>query len=377
MRYKIFSQITNLMKMNWRINILTLLSLITHHYLFLDRNILSSGDWVYYFKESSNSLGNYLLYLQSYGFGIVMPLPNNFPFYIISKLFFDLNLNWDIFTRIIFLFPIIFFTPIFSYLCFSSILKNSNAAFISTLVYIFNTFFLKLQLDWITYASIWWILPLCFLLIKEWYTTKKIYILPILALVLSISIILEIRIAINIFIFISLQSLIYSTFYPEINRRLKYFIAVMLTITIGVLIHSFWILPVKFGGLFDSLVEYADNKPFLSFYHLSDVLTLHSYQWANNLVYEPFINQKIDPQLYIIPLLAFLGIYSSLKSKNICKEDKILVLITLVIFTFLSKQEQPPLPNLYRWMYNHIPLFNLYRESSKFIVMVAFTLSIL
>src|SRR5215467_1522580 len=122
---------------------------------FFDWNVLNGGDWVFHFDQQLSTISHFGIYYGAFNFGEVSAFPNNWIFYQLYVFLSFCHINWDAGTRILFLVPIVFCTPYFSYLFFRDFLKNDLASFFAASIYSFNTFFLKLQLDDLTYGYIW------------------------------------------------------------------------------------------------------------------------------------------------------------------------------------------------------------------------------
>jgi hypothetical protein len=353
--------------------ILLVISFISHSYLFFDRNYLNWGDWIHVPNASLITMYDFKLWLGYYNFGDVMFFPNNLPFYwLASYLYTQYGINWDLFTRIVFLFPIIFFTPVSFYIFIKKIIDSPFICFITTSVYSFNTFFLKLQLDWLTYAYIWWILPLVVYCYLSYDDTEDPTYLIYNSILVGISFIFEIRIAIILLVFISL--FIFLKNLTNIKSiKYKKIVLYFGSIAVAICLNLFWILPFS-SSISSDVMSLASESVFTPFFSLAEVITLKSYQWTGNLIYEAFNIQKVETRFYLLPLIILLGVLLI----NVKKNKIFLTLFSLyLIFVFLAKQNNPPFGFIYVWLFKYIPLFNMYRESSKFIIIVAFTSSTL
>jgi len=358
--------------------ILLVISALSHWYIFFDLKLLSSGDWVFFFNSQAKTTLGFILYISSFDFGSISAFSNNWIFYMLFFLSSHLfGFTWDIFTRVIFLIPIVFLTPIFSFLLFRKVFKNNLTAFFSACIYSFNTFFLKLQLDWITYAFIWWLLPALFLSMINYLETKKNNYLIYNALLVFLGLVFELRIMILVLVFLTLFQIIFLITCPEhIKEKVKSSFYILLSIILGFLGHAYWIIPIKFSNIFGEVMNYASPNPFVSFYNIIDALTLHMYSWSYNFVMEPFIRQPVECRHFLIPIFAILGIVYAITQKiKIQKHILIFFMIVLPLFIFLGKQELKPFPNIYGWLFQHLLLFNLYRESGKFFILFALPLS--
>ena len=354
---------------------LIFISLISHWYLFFDLKILNYGDWSYYSNSQLGMLKNYSMYISPEGFGTQMVFPNNWIFYLMYYILGLIKLSWDISTRILFLLPIVVLTPVFSYLLFFKISRNNIIAFASASLYSFNTFFLKLQLDHITYAFLWWILPALLLSTLCFVETKNKRYLVFNALLVFIAIVYEIRVAIIIIVFLFLFQIFYLIFNKgNAKTKIKNSLFLFFSYIFGILFHLYWIIPVfKQINSPNSIMSFASDEVFVPFYDILDSMTIHQYSWYNNYVLEPFVKQPIELRYFLIPLFFLLGIiyFDNLKIYKKIKNFFLFFLLILLISIFLGKQQNSPLGNVYIWLFNNVPFFNLYRESSKFFILIA------
>jgi len=197
----------NKLRKNWHVCLLISIAFFSHWYLFFDPNILTTGDWAFYYNSQAHTLSNFNIYLSSFNLGTIMPTPTNWVFLSLFSLLTKIHISWNVFERIFFLIPIIFFTPLSSFFLLKKITNNKLIAFYASCLYSFNTFFLRLQMDWLTYAFIWWILPLLLLCVIEYLDNNdNIYLLSI-SFLTFIGIVSEIRIAILVLSFLSIFSL--------------------------------------------------------------------------------------------------------------------------------------------------------------------------
>jgi len=368
------------LKRNWHLLSLLTFSLISHWYIFFDSNILNAGDWVYTPFYFLRQLLSYSLWNAHSGLGTVMAFGSNMVFYWLASFLANVSVvfSWDVFTRVFFLVPIVFLTPIFSFLLFKKITNNNLIAFFSACIYSFNTFFLKLHLDWITYAFIWWILPALFLNTLNYLESKNKKYLIYNVLLVFLGFIYELRIMILVLIFLSFFQIVYLVFNSScLKIKFKNVLFVMVSFFTGILGHSFWLIPLRSANIFNEVISRVSPYPFNSFYDILDVFTLHMYSWSKNLVLSPFIKQPIEPRHFLIPLIGLIGLITF---KKLFKSEKgklffAFFSLSLVIFMFLGKQEFEPFGGVYNWLFQNFPLFNLYRESSKFFILVALPLS--
>jgi len=373
-------KISSFIKQYWHLFLLSIISFISHWYVFFDNKILNAGDWVYVPFSLLKQLIGYSLWNSYNNLGTIIPFAPNMVFYWFASILANILpfYSWDIFTRLFFLVPMVFLTPLFSFLLFRKIFKSDLIAFYSACIYSLNTFFLKLQLDNITYAFIWWILPALFLSILNYLETKRNTYLIYNALLVFLGFVYELRIMILVLVFLSLFQIIYLLLYDEsLKVRIKNSFYILISLFLGILGHAFWLIPLKYGNIRDEVMSKAAASPFASFYDILDAFTLHMYSWSHNIVLESFIRQPIEFRHFLIPLFAIIGVISF---RTLFKRKKdtlyfIFFAISLIFCIFLGKQAFEPFKGFYGWAFYNVPLFNLYRESSKFFILIALSLA--
>jgi len=372
-------KIINFIKKNVHLFILLFISFASHWYIFFDFKILNQGDWLYIPRELLKKLLFYSQWNSHFNLGGVIGLSPNMVFFWVASFLANVFsfFSWDIFTRIFFLVPIVFLTPLFSFLLFKKIFKNGLISFFSSCLYCFNTIFLKIQLDFLTYGFIWWVLPALFLSVLNYLETQKNKYLVFNALLVFIGIAYEIRIMILVLIFLLLFQVIYLIINNnQLLKKIKDNSIIVISYGVGILMHSFWLIPMMVGLSSDIMAQVASGI-FASYFDILDAFTLHMYSWSHNLAMEPFFRQPIELRYFLIPIIAIIGI---IVFKKLFKNGKhnlyfIFFGISLLIFVFLGKQELAPFGEFYTWAFHNIPLFNLYRESLKFFILIALSLS--
>lgn len=359
--------------------LLLVISAISHWYVFFDTGILSSGDWIYVPKESLVDRIAHGVWSPHTNLGVVMTMAPNLAYYALASLLQGIipAMTWDLFTRIFFLIPIIFLTPLFSFLFFKKMTQNFLISMSASLLYTFNTIFLKLQLDFLTYASVWWILPALLLVTYKPIDTNSARSTIYIMLLCTIGYILEIRVMIIILVFVGIASMFFSWInrgnVASIFKRLSVF---LLGVFGSVLLSTFWIIPL-FTSTAQSTFSRASKNTFVSYYDILDAMTLHQYNWMHNIVSASFIKQPIDWWLFGVPLLVLVGVYAFPKIFERQKRILFLFFATcLPLAILLTKQGNVPFDSMYDWLFHNVPLFNLYRESSKFFILSAFLMSI-
>ncbi len=197
--------------------------------------------------------------------------------------------------------------------------------------------------------------------------------LNLIATLLAISI-FDIRIIYLLFIICSLY-LIFNFFLiskKEIMPTLKeaFFSAFLIILTLAAF-HTYWILPsilIKSPQL-PQTYDRTSQIDFLSFSSVGHSLLLQQPHWYKN-VFGQVSNLKAE--FIFIPVLIFLV-------PLLHKKDKVVGfwLIIAALGIFLSKGSQPPLGQIYPWLFTHIPLFSIFRDPTKFYLFISLSYSIL
>ena len=373
------------MKINYKhlhtfnIFILVLAAIASHWYVFFDLNYLNAGDWIHVPNNLLIDLQSIMLWGSHVDLGKPIVVANNLPFYWLSSFLYSYFpvITWDIFVRIFFFLPIIIFTPLTSYSFFKSVVKKPLPSFFATLMYVFNPFFLRLGLDWLTYAYMWWILPLLLLVNQKSLRKLSIPRLLLNTLIVFLGFVVEIRIMIVIMSILIFKNIIDILFTYK-NKNELFFLLKRLFITyssylVGVGLHLFWLYPFV-SGFQKSVLSYASPQPFLSFYSVLDAISLRPYQWSNFTLGESFIIQPIQINLILIVFLVIFGL--SVSEKVLTKKFHFISLILFLVSITLIKQESEPFGEIYTFLFNYLPLFKLFRESSKFFILAAIPMSL-
>ena len=134
-------------------------------------------------------------------------------------------------------------------------------------------------------------------------------------------------------------------------------------------LNAYWVLPlIKFpisSTVFSSLTKNSS----LDFTQLKNSISLLQPHWYENVF------GKIPPfrkEFLLIPILTFLAPILKRKDKQVWFWT-----VVAIISVFLTKGANPPFPQVYSWLFTHIPGFSLFRDSTKFFFLVALSYSVL
>lgn len=291
-----------------------------------------------------------------------------------------LHLPWWIVERIGWFFPFIIICALSPYLLFKYLFDNKIFAILTSFIYLLNTYILMVvgggQVAGIALA--YSIIPLIFLfLFKSLDSKENNLVNPILCgLILSLQIIWDMRISYITIISCGVLFLFY-VFQKKISlSKLGLIILIPL---LAFIINSFWLIPTLFvhQNPFQNLgSEYSSVEivKFLSFAKFENALGLLHPNWPENLFGKSYF---MRPEFIVLPILAFSSLLFIGKEKI---REKIIVLFFVslsLLGIFLAKGANDPFGGVYTWMFSHVPGFILFRDSSKWYSIIAFSYTIL
>lgn len=296
----------------------------------------------------------------------------SYPLTFISSLLANLGLNFQQITRIVIMIPflLIGFLSIWK---LSENLKLSNPAkAISAIFYLTNTYVLLLaDGGQLSIALAFAFFPLSFLALekaREGGLREKIW----AGLAASTLGFFDFRF-IYLLVIISLIKFFYELFFIKFKGFRKWILAWVKTgVAVGVIIfglHAYWLLPFLAFPVSSETYKFFTQTSFASLGSLGHSILLLSPHWPENIF------GKITPlrwEFIIIPVFALLA--PILKPKN---KTVLFWFFILVLSIFLSKGSVEPLAAVYPWLYNHLPGFSLFRDSSKFFTLEALSLACL
>ena len=246
---------------------------------------------------------------------------------------------------------------------------------VSSLLYIMNTYFILLldgaQMNLVLAYSVF---PLAFYFFIN--THKDLNYRTIVAFIISVWVMgsFDLRIvwilafAIIIKFLVDLPNIDNKSY--RLQSLLHYGLIGMATATVLFLLNMYWILPaiMSKGVSLPAGYDSPSGVYNLSFSTITHGLYLQQPHWYINS-----FGRISEPQFYfaVIPLFVYMSVMSH-------KRKQLLYILTLsVIGIFLSKGSQPPLGEVYVWLFKYVPGFNLFRDPSKFYILIAFSYSIL
>jgi hypothetical protein len=340
---------------------------------FLKFGILTSGDWVFFFKESQFTFLSFpYIWSSTFMGNVFLSISSYFSYLLIGVL--SLIDNFALTERILFLWPSVIFASLGSYLLLNKILQNRLAAVIGSFVFLYNSYFIVLQisghLNLMVGFSLSPIIIYCFINLLE---KKTVRLSVITSLLLFLCAVYDFRVFyINFFILVSF--FIYNLFLSR-GLTLKGLLVsskfILVSFIIVFSINFFWIIGLSQTKSIFSNEIFNRGLFGNGFMDIVKSFNLFHPFW-NGAKIEYFVVQQIPLYFWLIPIFAFTGLILNRKNKIILFFGFI-----SLIGIFLTKQVGEPFTSAYQWLYDNFPGFNAFRESSKFFFLIALGYSVL
>ncbi|MCL4418656.1 hypothetical protein M1146_00980 [Patescibacteria group bacterium] len=365
---------------------------------FIGKEIIG-GDWPYYYKEMLRGFSYVPPLWTSQGGTGLGGVNTNFPFFGYENIIIDIFVNilglpWQLVCKI-FWFGLFIALSVFSMVfLLRAIFKNLSISqiIISIFTYIANSYILLIvgggQMG-IALAYSMAPLVLGFFInlinyvvsVSKDSQSKKPYVSGLrysifAGLVFALQLMFDFRIS-----YISgLVVLIYAFFhYFFIDRfSLKLFaFHFLLFIFIVLGFHAFWIIPFLVFRLFsvpEGLTS-TSGFEFFSFAHFPQSLSVLHPNWPENIFGKTYFMRV---EFLLLPILAFSNLLL-LKNLKEVKKNSFIVFFALIALTgaFLVKGINPPFGEVNRLLFNNIPGMNLFRDPTKFYLLITLSYSIL
>ncbi|MDP3733266.1 MAG: hypothetical protein Q8Q91_01875, partial [Candidatus Daviesbacteria bacterium] len=134
-------------------------------------------------------------------------------------------------------------------------------------------------------------------------------------------------------------------------------------------LNVYWLLPLVMSSISPETYKFFTQTSFESLGSLGHAILLLSPHWPENIF------GKITAlrwEFIVIPAFALLAPILTHKNKTV-----LFWFVVLVVSIFLSKGGAVPFVAVYPWLYNHLPGFSLFRDSSKFFTLEALSYAVL
>ncbi len=350
---------------------------ILAHWSWFTFKTFTFGDTGYTYPET---LKNYITELEHTGwqstlnFGAPQVEPYFFISYMIRGGLSLIGLFTSVNMFVYYFLPIILVAPIGSYLFVRKLLKDNFLGTIGSIIYTFNTYFLTLQTQHLPLALAYSLAPLTLFtyyslidkLKKGTGDTWKMSV--VFALIFTLQIVSEPRI-----VYIICPLLLLPLVWPA-RFSVAWFKYLFLAGILVVLLNMFWMPLFMHAG--SSEASKLTGQPLFGsqFKSTAYSLTIFRSSWTGGASV-PFSINPIPLFYWLIPIAAFAAF--AVKDNGNKRREVVAWAAIGILGIFLAKQNNSPFSGVYVWLYTYFPGFNLFREASKFYILIALSYSIL
>ncbi|HVT00650.1 MAG TPA: hypothetical protein VHE53_00265 [Patescibacteria group bacterium] len=351
-------------------------------------NLITGGDFWFNFPSMYSQFSMFAFawnWIKGNGLGIFSPLYQAINLVFGAPIFFFgyfLKLPWEIVERLGFFYPFIILGLIAPSYLFKKIFNNNPFWIFSIIIFLFNTYILTLAgggqiIIAISYTFIPFIIATCISIFEDKNILKKSIILGAL---IGFQTLLDLRIGYITFaavgIFYLFQVIVKRVAGKNLISNLIYLLIIPGLITL--LINAFWILPViavhenplnELGSAFNTV----GAVKFFSFAKFENSLGLLHPNWPENIFGKVSFMKW---EFLILPLFAFASLLFVNKKR---KETTYVIYFALlaIVGIFLAKGANDPFGQIYILLFNYLPGFTLFRDPTKWYMLIAVSYSVL
>ncbi len=323
---------------------------------------LSAGDWSYRYLEEVKEF-SFLptIWNTQWGGGLGKNSLFIVPLEVYYRGMADIAVNifhmsWPLYERVVWFMPFLFISAGGAIYFASFFLPLWASVLFAPIIFVFNTYGLTLSSGGqmgvaFGYAIAPWVLG---------YIIRRRQ--PIFAgLLFGLQMFFDPRIAYITVIAVG----IYFIFSKQFVSFITY---LFLPLCIAVGLHAFWIIPLVWyrnnpiedlGAAYSSIGALR----FFSFTDFSHALALLHGNWPENVFGKTGF---LQPEFLLLPVLAFGGF---LFGKKFDRKLGVIGLLA-ILGVFLTKGTNEPFGIIYEWLFAHLPGFNVFRDASKFFLLI-------
>lgn len=347
---------------------------------------LSAGDWPYLYQKASQSFSFSPAYYKEYwGLGetkLVFTALETY--YQWSAKAVSLIIPWEVSEKVF------WFVPFLLISFFSA--KKLTKSLLGGFIYTTNTYILMVVSGGqmgvaLSYAIVPLVIHSWLNLIEDPGHARALhfYRAVVVGLLFSFQVFFDPRIALISFVIAALyygyQLLFIRKKVAEQLRSIV--VSFLVPILVTLFLHSFWILPMiifRVGASdHDSSGNYLQGAiEFFSFSDFSHMLSLLHPNWPENIFGKVYF---LQPEFLLIPILVFsLLLFLQKKTGAGTEKEKRKIgffMLLGILGVFLSKGVNDPFGIVYQWLFSYVPGFVMFRDPTKFMLLIALSYSLL
>ncbi|HWY80293.1 MAG TPA: hypothetical protein VNW29_08095 [Candidatus Sulfotelmatobacter sp.] len=369
--------------------LLLLLILFVFHAWFLP-GLLSTFDFLYYspnmMKEAYLNLYAWDWHISFDGFArFFSPYSWIFPLIFTPQVLLGkyLGIDWSVIERIAYLYPYLFLMLLSPIYLIKYFFPKNRFFLLAVLVFSFNTYSLLLAGGEVFLALAYALAPIIFVLFIKQTSKKSLMLSFIIGIVLSLQIMFDPRItyvtlfAIGLFLFFVICHLLYRKKVRTVLDILFYVLFIPGFVT--VLLQAFWLIPTILYGknpveTLGSAYSASEAAKYFSFAKFENTISLLHPNWPENIFGKIYFMRW---EFLFLPIIAFSSLIFFDK-KN--KKDAYFILyfaLLALIGSFFAKGVNDPFGYVYVWMFDYFPGFIMFRDPTKWYLIIALSYSIL
>lgn len=284
----------------------------------------------------------------------------------IRLLVFIFNIPWLLASRIMFFWPFIFLGSVGSYYLVKSVQSAPLLGLLGAVVYMTNTYILMIagggQVGlMMAYATAPYVFGSFIRKDARMFAIASIFF-----------IIFDIRYAYILYAAIAFYAMTCVPF-SRWGQIIRHFIPAILWIISA---NLFWFIPLMFAPSFGLPEGYGDSGwlKYLSWADFPKTLSLLHPNWPENIFGKTYF---MLPEFLILPLIVFVPFLFQHVQKSLEVRRYYFFAALLLLGAFLAKGVNQPFGDVYNWLFVHVPLFNGFRDPTKFYLLTAISYTIL
>jgi len=290
-----------------------------------------------------------------------------------TALFSNTGLSWNAISIIFWFIPIVVLSFLSAFLLFTYLFPGKKYfGFFAGFFYIFNTYFLLIfgggQMG---VALAYSLAPLTLLTFFRLFNNPQLKNSILFAFIFSLQLLFDPRIVYITVVAIGIYWLFHFSL-QNLRKQVAYIVIIPGLLTL--FLHSYWILPLilTHGSSIPKGLLSAPSLSFFSFADFSHSLSLLHPNWPENIFGKVYF---LQPEFLLLPILAYASLFFVGKSQETTQnlaERKTIALFALLglLGAFLAKGVNPPFGQLYSWLFIHILGFKLFRDPTKWYLLI-------
>lgn len=346
---------------------------------------ISAGDIHYVFQDA---LRDRLTIPQAWMSEFRPPFLFSYPQQFLIGFFSSWGLSYEAVARLVWFWPILGMSLIGMGILARAVFPKQKYWRLAPFIYITNTYFLMISAGGqmgvaLGYALAPWT-------IWVWGKQRSLRSSLIAGLVTAIQIAGDLRVTyatILIVLILELWRIVFA--FRKIKELVRFISRVIISMCVVIFLHAYWILPLilsRRSPTQELTAAYTSRQAieFFSFADLSHTLSLLHPNWPENIFGKVSF---FRPEFLVLPIIVSLSLWvvmellskkSKLESYEVEKAVNVLVWFGILIMgASLTAGANSPIGGVYLWLFDNVPGFVMFRDPTKFYLLVAMSYALL